>query len=216
MYITTISIDITNIQQEYLKLEYAKRKIEESDRLKALFLSNINHEVRTQLNTIVGFSELLHETNYIKDKVKYKDIITKNADSLLRIVDNITELTKLESDSVSLEMSWFEINDLLVSLNNRYKFNDSIRFEIIAPYPDMKIFSDKDCLIHIIDNLLNNSYKFTSEGEIKFGFNIKERGICFYVIDSGIGVSGELQDKVFDKFVKIDTESNGLGLGLYI
>lgn len=213
-----IAWDITEQKKTEGELIQAKIKAEESDKLKSAFLANMSHEIRTPLNAIVGFSKLMAETEDITERKQYSEIVDKNTDLLLQLINDILDLSKIEAGM--LEFSEKEINlnvlcqDLYESSQPRLPLGVSL---IYKPYPEtLTIVSDSNRLAQVLLNLLNNAQKFTKQGEISFGFYPHGNWIEFFVKDTGIGISKANIDKIFNRFVKLNNFAQGTGLGLPI
>ena len=198
----------------------AKEAAEMSDRLKSMFLSNMSHEIRTPLNAIVGFSELLVNTDDPKDKEEYMAIINRNNELLLQLISDILDLSKIEAGTLEFIYDMVDINEMLRGLEMSYR-------QKIAEYPGIDIsftshvnecvvYTEKNRVMQVISNFLNNALKFTSEGHIHFGYEEQANGLRFFVSDTGKGIPSEKQAEIFKRFVKLDSFTNGTGLGLAI
>ena len=198
----------------------AKEAAEMSDRLKSMFLSNMSHEIRTPLNAIVGFSELLVNTDDPKDKEEYMAIINRNNELLLQLISDILDLSKIEAGTLEFIYDMVDINEMLRGVEMSYR-------QKIAEYPGIDIsftshvnecvvYTEKNRVMQVISNFLNNALKFTSKGYIHFGYEEQENGLRFFVSDTGKGIPSEKQDEIFKRFVKLDSFTNGTGLGLAI
>ena len=208
------------------ELQIAKDKAEESDKLKSAFLMNLSHEVRTPMNAILGFSDLLSNTDLSpEDKEKYIRIIKESGKNLIEIIDDLVEMSKIDSNIIKPNLTAVDLNKVLDDIEESYKViqqNSKIEFKFSRENLNKKIITDKTKLTEIIVNLLNNAFKFTNEGFVIFDCKIKEskNEICFTVKDSGIGIPDELQKNVFKRFSKLSSTgisaNEGLGLGLAI
>ena len=209
-----INYDITELKDSQLKRERA----EELDRLKSAFLANMSHEIRTPLNAIVGFSQLLAETDDPEERHEFVEIIDSNNRMLLQLISDILDLAKIESGTMDFkfaDMSMKEvINEIVTSF--RIKMPDNVA--LIAPKdsPECQIYSDRMRLTQVISNFLNNAIKYTSEGCIILAYEIIGDEIKFSVTDTGDGMSQEIQAHIFDRFYKGNTFKQGTGLGLSI
>ena len=209
-----INYDITELKDSQLKRERA----EELDRLKSAFLANMSHEIRTPLNAIVGFSQLLAETDDPEERHEFVEIIDSNNRMLLQLISDILDLAKIESGTMDFkfaDMSGKEvINEIVTSF--RIKMPDNVA--LIAPKdsPECQIYSDRMRLTHVISNFLNNAIKYTSEGCITLAYEIIGDELKFSVTDTGDGMSQEIQAQIFDRFYKRNTFKQGTDLGLSI
>lgn len=216
---------------EELKLlnsEYqqAKVKAEESDKLKSAFLANMSHEIRTPMNGIMGFSKMLNKPGITDEKKKqYTNIIDDLCRQLLQLIDDIINISRIESGQLTVSNCETNINDVLISLFSIYKpnmGNNNISFYLNKTLPDDRavILTDQLKLRQILNNLLNNAIKFTHEGYIKYGYNVKNNYVEFYVEDSGIGIPSDMQEYIFERFGRVETSYSriygGTGLGLAI
>lgn len=195
-------------------------KAEESDRLKSAFLANMSHEIRTPLNSIVGFSELIAETDDKDEKEQYRNIIKTNSEQLLTLINDVLDLSKIESGIVDLKREDFNIvpfiNNLFSSFNT-LKRSPDVKLVLDNPYEDDHIVClDKHRLTQLYTNFVTNALKFTQSGEVKMGYKIESHSLYIYVSDTGKGISEEQKSKVFDRFFKLDDFSQGNGLGLAI
>ncbi len=218
--------DITKRKHAEENLIESKEKAEESDRLKTAFLHNISHEIRTPMNAIVGFANLLRDPNLTQDdQFSYTDIISKSSQHLLSIVNDVVEMANVEAGKLKMSMNDFHLNSLLNDLYQQFKPKADLQnIEISFKAPDSVHFShfqtDSTKLVQILSNLINNAFKFTTEGRIMFGYEMVDGFLEFYVSDSGIGIDSNQHSKIFERFYQIDsTESRfheGTGLGLSI
>ena len=208
------------------KLVIAKKKAEENNRLKTAFLNNMSHEIRTPLNSILGFVGLLQDPELeTKDKQEYVEIINQSSERLITTVSDIIEISKIETGQVEHTISSLPVNSLLNRLYELFKNeveSKGVELAVYAPLSDEKatILTDSNKLDAIITNLLKNAIKFTKEGIIEFGYHVKNDYIYFFVKDSGIGISKNRQEAVFNSFVQGDISTSrafeGSGLGLTI
>ena len=221
-----ILFDIDESKKTLGHLEEAMEKAEESDRLKTAFLNNISHEIRTPLNAIVGFSALLSEPeNDPKSRQEFIDIITASTDHLLEIISNIVELSNIEATSIKINKGEINLNSVLRRIYDRFMIkavaqNISLCLAPALDDNDVNIMADSFKLSQILSNLVSNAMKFTKEGEVIFGYTVKDQTIEFYVSDTGIGISPEHHGMIFSRFYQTDSSYTrnfeGTGLGLSI
>ena len=217
--------DITEQKILATELIRAKEKAEESDRLKSAFLANLSHEMRTPMNGILGFSELLRRKN-ISDEKKdiYLELIEKEGHRLLSFISNIVDISKIESNIIHIDSSHINVNTLINDLYSKYQIKlenkgVSLLTDKGLGEADSFIETDANKLVQIISNLLENAIKFTKEGSIEFGYSLSGQHLKFYVKDSGIGIDTEEQKNIFDRFTqgkREQTHNHGVGLGLSI
>jgi signal transduction histidine kinase len=218
--------DITRQEKARRDLIKARDKADESERFKNVLLSNISHEIRTPMNSIIGFSELLRIGNLASEKrLEYVKTIKNQGIQLLKMIDDMVELTRMESGKITIRKSPCNIdlliNEILTVFNRHKIIENKEHIEIRAVYPPHRgtvIYTDPGRLQQLISNLIHNSIKFTEKGWIEIGYKtISEQRIEFYVRDTGIGLSRELQKRIFGRFPEDETfsgksESSGLGL----
>jgi len=211
--------DITEKKKIMEDLKIAKEKAEESDRLKTAFLASISHEIRTPLNAIVGFSNMIAESSNNPDLEKFSSIVKKQNDSLLQLVEDIIDFSKVEAGDVEITNEAFNLNELIQSLYDEFKSKTKPDVKLITKIPgdSLMVYSDKNRLNTIFSNLIRNAIKFTSKGYITIGYkkNKKSEINCF-VNDTGIGIPNEDHEKIFNRFTKLDIFTEGTGLGLSI
>ncbi len=221
-------LNITRDISERIKIEQeliiAKNKAEESDKLKTAFIHNISHEIRTPMNAIIGFSELLKNEDIISEKKqKYVDIIINSSKQLLSIINDVLEISRIESQTVQIHETIFNINEILEELYQLFLpkiKNIEFKYQVELTRENAFIETDEAKIKQILINLLTNAIKFTNSGQIIFGYFVKNQTIVFYVKDTGIGIPPEEQSKIFDRFYQANRQiaqlKGGSGLGLSI
>lgn len=217
--ITFIQRDITEDIIYQQNLITAKNKAEEADKLKSTFLANMSHEIRTPLNAIVGFSELLTETDDAEEKFEYKQLIETNSEILLKLIGDILDLSKIEVGSIDINRQKLNLcqlcDELYRSFQQRIK-NPKITLKLINPYTKCVANFDKYRFMQIFTNFATNAIKYTPQGEIVMGYECMPGQVRIYVKDSGIGIPEEKKNRIFSRFEKLDTFAQGTGLGLSI
>ena len=218
--------DITERKIAEEQLLIAKDKAEESDRLKTAFLHNISHEIRTPMNAIVGFSGFLSDPDLTQKKRKqFADIIIKSSDQLLSIITDIVNIASIEAGQEKIQENEININLICKLLKEQFfpktpKKNVTLRLKTILDNNDAIIITDVVKLTQILSNLISNALKFTQQGYVNFGYTIKDSQLEFYVEDSGIGISFDMQEVIFNRFRQVETTAarkfGGSGLGLSI
>jgi signal transduction histidine kinase len=204
----------------------AKERAIESDKLKTAFLANMSHEIRTPMNGILGFAELLKDPDLkIDDQHKYLSVIEQSGNRLLNLINDIIDISKIEAGQIDLSIQPEDINQLIDSEYQFFKAEaelKDLRLLFSKGLPDEKaiILTDKLRLNQILTNLIKNSIKFTQNGEIEFGYQLKGNFLEFFVRDEGIGISNEMKDKIFERFhqgdLSLKRRYEGAGLGLSI
>ena len=211
--------DVTERQHMIGELEKARSRAEQSDKLKSAFLANMSHEIRTPLNAIVGFSDLLMVTEDQEEKEEFIQIINANNELLLKLINDILDLSKIEAGSVELKYENFDLavyfNELAASMHRRV-VNPQVRLVPVNPYETCTVRLDKNRLAQILTNFVTNAIKYTSKGTIEMGYEKIDENIRLYVRDTGIGIPEDKKDKVFHRFEKLDEFAQGTGLGLSI
>ena len=214
-----VNYDITALKETEAKLIETQDKAEESDRLKSAFLANMSHEIRTPLNAIVGFSSLMVDTEDMEERRQYMDIVEENNDLLLQLISDILDLSKIEAGTFDFTERELDVNllceDIVLAMRMKARPNVEILFD--RHLPECRIMSDRNRLHQVISNFVNNAIKFTEEGNIRVGYDqLDEAHLRFYVADTGIGIEPEMQNEIFERFVKLNSFVHGTGLGLSI
>lgn len=213
--------DITHLKQVERELKVAKEKAENADIAKSAFLANMSHEIRTPLNAITGFAEVMGSANTEEEKTQYQEIIKMNADLLMQLVNDILDMSKIEAGTLEFVYSTVDINLLLSDLQRLFqmRINDAGgKVQIIAE-PSLSsclIQNDRNRVAQVISNFVGNAIKFTREGNIRIGYEAKDTELYFYVKDTGTGIPAEKLSNVFGRFVKLNKDQKGAGLGLSI
>ena len=198
----------------------ALNKAEESDRLKTAFLANISHEVRTPLNAIVGFSDVLTECQDEEERAQLVTLIKENNARLLRLFDDMVNMSKLEAGGGTIQKGRFKVEEMLREVIRAYRMQANekrLKLEIDENSEDLEPYSDRQRLFQILCQYVDNAIKFTSEGGVTLGCNLQRSFLRIWVRDTGKGIAAEYcGDKIFERFVKIDEFEQGTGLGLSI
>ena len=209
---------ITARKQQETNLIAAKEAAKESDRLKSAFLANMSHEIRTPLNAIVGFSNLLATTEDEEKKQKFINIIENNNQLLLQLIGDILDLAKVEANTLEFIYKPTNLNELVRGIEEtmRTKVQQGVVLNYTLGMADCCIETEPNRLSQVLINLLTNACKFTSKGSITFGYEVQDNEICFFVRDTGCGISKEGQARIFQRFTKLNSFAQGTGLGLSI
>ena len=213
------SLVITNRKKMEQELMTAKELAEESNRLKSAFLANMSHEIRTPLNAIVGFSGILASTEEEEEKQEYVSIIENNNTLLLQLISDILDLSKIEAGTLELNYSNIELNELMRELERGFLLRvktDAVKLEFVEPAGPCMAYTEKNRLSQLMINLVTNAIKFTEKGSIRFGYEMRENELYFYVTDTGCGIPKDKQQNIFGRFVKLNSFAQGTGLGLSI
>lgn len=222
--------EYVSLNEEYLaqneELKKARDKAEESDKLKSIFLANLSHEIRTPINGIVGFANMMSNNEISSEQQKfYTSIIINSSYQLMRIIDDILEISKLETKQIKIINKEVCINNLLLEMFTIYDIKakeNKTPLYLKKGLNDFEstIITDESKLRKILNNLIDNALRYTNKGFIEIGYNLKDNNMEFYVRDSGIGISSEMQEKIFERFSQenkdLSTSFGGLGLGLSI
>ena len=214
--------------QEHKDIEHtlieARIKAEESDRLKTAFLANMSHEIRTPLNAIVGFSDVLSSTFEElshQEREEFVNLINTNSEQLLRLINDILDLSKIESNTMEFVFAPCSLRTLMHEIlaeQNMNIYSEKMQVTAMLPEDDLCIMTDVSRLKQVLVNLLNNSRKFTKEGYINLGYTLleQEKQVELFVEDTGEGIAGEHLEHIFERFYKVNSFKQGTGLGLSI
>jgi CheY-like chemotaxis protein len=200
--------------------EEKAQKAEKASRMKSLFLANMSHEIRTPLNAIEGFSRVIVETDSQEDRLKFYEIIESNNNRLMSLVNEILDLSRVESGEIVMKKADTDLNELCDSIKNIFKFRCPDTLKLIWKKPTMGVTFNTDAnrLTQVFSNLISNSLKHTPNGTIQYGYRLLDEGqnIEFFVKDTGSGIAPEDQEHIFETYVSRDAETsmNGYGLGL--
>lgn len=210
---------ITERKKQEHALIVAREQAKESDRLKSAFLANMSHEIRTPLNTIVGFSGLLATTEDEQEKKEFINIIENNNDLLLQLISDVLDLAKVEANTLEFNYQTVDMNDLMHNIENTVsrRLQPGVELKMVCERPEgLLVNTERNRLSQVFINLLTNACKFTSKGNITFGYELRGEDLYCYVRDTGLGISHENQTKIFERFAKLDSFAQGTGLGLSI
>ncbi len=209
---------ITERKRQEEMLIAARERAAEADKLKMAFLANMSHEIRTPLNAIVGFSNLLAKTVDADKKQRFINIINKNNQMLLKLIGDVLDMAKVESNTLDFNFRPTDLNHLIQEVDStmRIKLSNDVMLNYVLGAPDCIIDTDPDRLNQVLMNLLNNAAKFTTKGSITFGYELRDDEIYFYVRDTGIGIPDQDAERLFSRFTKLNNFIPGTGLGLSI
>lgn len=209
---------ITQRKLQEEQLITARARAQESERLKSAFLANMSHEIRTPLNAIVGFSNLLTKTQDQDKKEKFIHIIEDNNQLLLQLISDVLDLAKVESNTLDFTFAPTDINKLINTIEStiQMRLQPGVALNCLFGAPSCVISTDSKRLSQVLSNLLTNACKFTSRGNISFGYEMRDDELYFYVKDTGVGIDEENIKRLFKRFVKLDNFVQGTGLGLSI
>ena len=211
--------NVTSWKKMVNELSEAKERAERSDKLKSAFLANISHEIRTPLNAIIGFSNLLTNTDKKEEIAEYQRIIVTNSDLLLRLINDILDLSKIEAGFIDRQLSEFDLSvyfDELYGSVRQAMANPSVELVCDNPYESCLVRMDANRLAQVVLNYATNAIKCTYRGEIRMGYRRQGEGIYFYVSDTGIGIPDKDKSRLYHRFEKLNEFTQGTGLGLAI
>jgi len=228
LFLTLFTLSVLFILLLYfIKTEFSRQKEKaiKSDNLKSSFLANMSHEIRTPMNSIIGFSQLLENETEEEKRELYLKIIQASGNNLLRLIDDIIDLSKIESGNLEVKMSGVSIRSLFLELNDMYTLElkkrqkDRVQLEFSLPNGDLAVKTDLLRLRQILSNLMSNAVKFTSQGVIRITCEKIRQELVFRISDTGVGIPPEDQSRIFDRFIKFDYQDmnqEGSGIGLSI
>ena len=216
--IISINYDITELKRTEEMLVKARDKAEASDRLKSAFLANMSHEIRTPLNAIVGFSSLLTSTENAAEKELYNSLIGHNNKLLLNLINDVIDLSKIESGYLELRPDWVNLTELLDESVAEYAHQVPSGVELLTNYPahDSLVELDKLRIKQILSNFLSNALKNTTTGHVEVFYEVDHQSVRIGVKDTGRGIPQNMLEKIFERFEKLDSFAQGAGLGLSI
>jgi len=216
-----VNVDINEQKKTEEALREAKEKAESSDKLKSAFVANMSHEIRTPLNAITGFAEVLGSANTEEEKAQYQEIIKMNADLLMQLVNDILDMSKIEAGTLEFVQTTVDINLLLSDLQQLFQMRvneagENIQIIAEPSRSSCMIQTDRNRVAQVLSNFAGNAIKFTHEGSIRIGYEARDTELYFYVKDTGAGIPAEKLPDVFERFVKLNKDKKGAGLGLSI
>lgn len=225
--VISLARDITKRKIAEIRMEEAKLKAEESDRLKTAFLANISHEIRTPMNAIIGFSKMVGSPDFDDaEKSKFVEIIITNGKLLLNLINDMISLSKIESNTLVVKKSVCRVNDLMVSLYKEFGYELEDKKDIVLKVscdnsnPKFAVTTDAVLLQSVLQKLIDNGIKFTDAGEVEFGYKVESDAVRFFVRDTGIGIAERDCERIFERFHQLDNRTirayEGTGLGLSI
>jgi signal transduction histidine kinase len=216
------------VQERTDQLQKAKERAEQSDKLKSAFLANMSHEIRTPMNAILGFSQLLPEIADAEERNKLLNIINENGNHLLELINDIIDLSRVEAGMMPLNETRFDVNTLLKEVAANFRHEEKIISGLVKIHTlaelqkanDVHIITDRTRLKQVLINLMSNAIKYTKSGTVKFGCELNEHKLHFFVKDTGIGIHPNKQKAIFDRFMQVivdhQPQQEGQGLGLAI
>ena len=218
--VSAVGYYIHILKRAHQRMKEAQLKAEEANQLKSAFLANMSHEIRNPLNAIVGFSNLLSMVEDKEEMLEYAGIIETNTELLLQLINDILDMSKIESGMYDFHVTQVDANQLMSEVEQVARLRirtDEVSLSFAERLPQCVFHTDKNRLIQVLTNLVVNAIKFTSQGEIQIGYRLQDaHTLYFYVSDTGCGMSAEQCEHVFERFVKYNTFIQGTGLGLSI
>ncbi|MFK2358572.1 ATP-binding protein [Bacteroides fragilis] len=218
--VSAVGYYIHILKRAHQRMKETQLKAEEANQLKSAFLANMSHEIRTPLNAIVGFSNLLSMVEDKEEMLEYAGIIETNTELLLQLINDILDMSKIESGMYDFHVTQVDANQLMSEVEQVARLRirtDEVSLSFAERLPQCVFHTDKNRLIQVLTNLVVNAIKFTSQGEIQIGYRLQDaHTLYFYVSDTGCGMSAEQCEHVFERFVKYNTFIQGTGLGLSI
>ncbi len=213
--------DVTRRKQAEKELRLAKEKAEKADISKSAFLANMSHEIRTPLNAITGFAEVLGSATTEEEKAQYQEIIKMNADLLMQLVNDILDMSKIEAGTLEFVQTTVDVNQLLSDLQQLFQMRvddagENIQIIAESSRSSCMIQTDRNRVAQVLSNFAGNAIKFTHKGSIRLGYEARDTELYFYVKDTGTGIPAEKLPDVFERFVKLNKDKKGAGLGLSI
>jgi signal transduction histidine kinase len=216
--LTNTFTHINNQQSDIIKMNeqliVARDKALESDRLKSSFLANISHEIRTPLNIIIGFSEMLAQTNDPQEKNEFSQVVKHNSNVMLKIVNDIVDFSKIETNTLTLNNTSFNVKEVINEVEKNVLWKKPVSVDWQCEKVDKNIVADRDRFYQILFNLTENAFQFTESGKVSLHCAEIDGSLSFWVSDTGTGIPEEEQTRIFDRFHKVDKFSPGAGLGL--
>ena len=193
-------------------------RVKEADKLKSAFLANMSHEIRTPLNAIVGFSDIVAETSDEEERKEYLEIIHKNNDLLLHLIDDILDFSRIESGTFDYHITETDIKEICgeVFLASSLKMKPGVTLVFDKDLPSIRLKTDPQRIMQVVSNFVNNAIKFTEEGSITISYKKEGNNLRVSVQDTGIGISEKNRSRIFERFIKINEFKQGTGLGLTI
>ena len=210
---------LEEVNQKLKEYEEKAEKAENASRMKSLFLANMSHEIRTPLNAIGGFSRIIAETESPEERMKFLEIIESNNNRLMSLINEILDLSRVESGEISIKKVPVNLKDLCISIEQLFKFRcpDTVKLAWVHPTTQIVMNTDENRLIQVFSNLISNALKHTSVGSITYGFEMtdNDQSVSFFVEDTGTGIAPEFIDEIFNTYSSKDAEQQkGYGLGL--